>query len=129
MIADSDDRLSELPDALILVILSLLPVQDVVATTLLSKRWLHLWTTTPSLHFWSRSDNFRTLVSSALARWKGSKILKFSLDFLFDLPLTTDLDPWLLFAMEKQVEELYLNVSNSEREYYAPHLPRSQSCP
>ncbi|KAL8509599.1 hypothetical protein ACS0TY_016721 [Phlomoides rotata] len=45
------DRLSELPDSLIHLILSFLPIRDVVSTTLLSKRWENLWTTVPYLNF------------------------------------------------------------------------------
>ncbi|KAH6816612.1 hypothetical protein C2S51_021432 [Perilla frutescens var. frutescens] len=127
------DRLSELPDSLILQILSFLPVKDVVPTTLLSKRYSNLWTTIPCLYFWDNPefrDEFRNFVNRALALWKGTKILKFNMSFMFALPLTSELDSWLLFAIEKQVEELdidllaFLNAAwiygNTEAREYCP---------
>ncbi|CAA7062579.1 unnamed protein product [Microthlaspi erraticum] len=45
------DWISELPDELLLRVLSLLAAKDVVATMVLSKRWQFLWTLVPKLEF------------------------------------------------------------------------------
>lgn len=45
------DWIIELPDELLLRVLSLLPAKDVVATMLLSKRWQFLWTLVPKLEY------------------------------------------------------------------------------
>ncbi|XP_057772070.1 F-box/LRR-repeat protein At3g26922-like [Salvia miltiorrhiza] len=90
------DRLSDLPDALILEILSLLSssIRDVVRTTILSKRWKDLWTTVPRFDF-DFCDEDPNFIRGALAQWK---------------------------AMEKQVEELTVNLKSSMSiEYYVPH--------
>ena len=45
------DRLSQLPDDLLIKILSFVPTKCAVATSILSKRWLSLWTLVASLVF------------------------------------------------------------------------------
>ncbi|EOA23999.1 hypothetical protein CARUB_v10017214mg [Capsella rubella] len=49
--AVNEDRISELPDALLLQILSSLPTDNAIATSVLSKRWRSLWTMLPKLKF------------------------------------------------------------------------------
>lgn len=45
------EEISELPDDLIVAILSLIPTKDAVATMFLSKRWLSIWTMVPILDY------------------------------------------------------------------------------
>ncbi|KAL1543099.1 hypothetical protein AAHA92_20113 [Salvia divinorum] len=132
-----DDRLSELPESLILVILSFLPMTYLVTTTLLSKRWKHLWTTVPSLHLRhpidADFDKFQAFVSRALTHWRVPKLLKFTIDISFYLHMSGCIDSCLLFAIDHQVEELHLEATPSfysifeSRMYYVPH-PRLYSC-
>ncbi|XP_010918826.1 putative F-box/FBD/LRR-repeat protein At4g13965 [Elaeis guineensis] len=46
-----EDRISQLPDEILLLILSRLGIQDAAATTILSKRWRHLFYFLPCLQF------------------------------------------------------------------------------
>jgi hypothetical protein len=45
----AEDRLSALPDALVQTILSFLKAHQVVQTSVLAKRWRHLWRSVPNL--------------------------------------------------------------------------------
>ncbi|CAH8383789.1 unnamed protein product [Eruca vesicaria subsp. sativa] len=51
------ERISQLPDALLVKILSSLPTTKVVATTLLSKQWRSIWNMVPSLKFICNGGN------------------------------------------------------------------------
>ncbi|AEE78487.1 FBD-associated F-box protein [Arabidopsis thaliana] len=70
-LVNEEDRISELPEALLLLILSSLPTETVIATSVLSKQWKSLWKLVPNLKFDSKyhyhytfSDNvFRSLIS------------------------------------------------------------------
>ncbi|KAL6568243.1 hypothetical protein OROHE_003927 [Orobanche hederae] len=106
------DRLSELPDSLILNIFEFLPMNDVVSTQILSRRCKNLWITTPYLHFDCKSaadcDKFRHFVSLALLCWSGKRIQKFKLSNLTfsDKSLISDVVLWVRFAVDNGVEEL-----------------------
>ncbi|XP_057772039.1 putative F-box protein At1g49610 [Salvia miltiorrhiza] len=119
------DRLSELPDSLILHILSFLPMRHVVQTTLLSKRWADLWRTVSSLTFDDGTNDaaeqeqfleFPLFVNRAMSLWKGTEILKFHAAFDYTCwdYASSDLDVWLRVAMDKQVQVLSLNLTKSE---------------
>ncbi|EOA12711.1 hypothetical protein CARUB_v10028014mg [Capsella rubella] len=45
------DKISELPQDLLVMILSLVPIKDAVTTMFLSKRWLSVWTMIPTLEY------------------------------------------------------------------------------
>ncbi|RZC87513.1 hypothetical protein C5167_036053 [Papaver somniferum] len=50
-IGKAEDRISELPDSLLHHILSFLDIKVVARTSVLSKRWSHIWTSIPTLIF------------------------------------------------------------------------------
>lgn len=120
VISEPCDRLSELPDSLILDILSFLPMRDVVSTTFLSKRWNNLWTTVPCLDFCdiceirdeNEEERVRNFVNSALKLWKGTKVEKFKFNYSphFDMSLASDIDSWVEFAVEHKVEVLEIRL-------------------
>ncbi|KAJ1382099.1 F-box-like domain superfamily [Sesbania bispinosa] len=74
------DRISTLPDEVLCHILSFLPTQHAIATSLISKRWKNLWRSVPALHF-SDSDRIGT---PSLSYWKRRATMQ-------------NLDPYLRF--------------------------------
>ncbi|KAL8509595.1 hypothetical protein ACS0TY_016717 [Phlomoides rotata] len=131
------DRLSELPNSLILHILSTLPMRNVVRTTLLSKRWNNLWTTIPCLNFCyftyvkkEEVERIRNFINRALMLWKGIKILKFKIYIItyLEVSLAIDIDLWVRYAVEHNVEELKIHIHPLENdEYWAPQCLNSCS--
>ncbi|KAF5801687.1 putative F-box domain, leucine-rich repeat domain superfamily, F-box-like domain superfamily [Helianthus annuus] len=81
------DRLSVLPDDLILQILSFVGLKDAIGTSVLSSRWRYLWTSIPHLSF-SSQDSICCLnllpMSSLVATIKFSCLLSI---FIFVKPL------------------------------------------
>ncbi|XP_015162979.1 putative F-box protein At1g49610 [Solanum tuberosum] len=118
------DRISQLPDALIVQILSRLSITDAFRTIILSKPWQYFWTSIDNLVYdneeFSRSDSsmlhkFISLTDNVLPLLSSSSIKKCSLNFVFkhedDVSYFPVIDKWLEFAVNKKVEGLCLNIS------------------
>ncbi|WVY97673.1 hypothetical protein V8G54_029824 [Vigna mungo] len=92
------DLISSLPDEIICYILSFLPSQQVVATSVLSKRWNLLWRFVPSLdfdtfnkYFWlliDSSNKFSSSVCSFLVRRGDQPFYKFRLKGFSSMDVT-----------------------------------------
>ncbi|XP_006363820.1 F-box/LRR-repeat protein At5g02910-like [Solanum tuberosum] len=116
------DWISELPDALIVQILSQMPIQDAFKTSILSKRWQYPWTSIDNLIFdnrntnWSDRENvinkFISFTDNVLPLLCCSKIKKFCLYFRFCLvaSYSSKIDKWLEIALKKKVEDLDLEI-------------------
>ncbi|XP_057772031.1 F-box/LRR-repeat protein At3g26922-like [Salvia miltiorrhiza] len=126
----SCDRLSQLPNKLIFFIFELLPMNDVVRSTILSKRWKDLWRTAPFLNFTDYSFKYnyyrnvakvRRLVNRALILWRGIELLKFKIDFRSRYDhVSVDLNVWVRWAKEKRVEEIHLRIKDMHESYELP---------
>ncbi|KAM7269431.1 hypothetical protein ACFE04_024928 [Oxalis oulophora] len=72
------DRLSNLPDGMIHHILSFVDARLAVQTSVLSKRWIHLWINIPVLNFYSREFpgkfSFENFIRQFLKRHNASTI-------------------------------------------------------
>ncbi|XP_074271677.1 F-box/FBD/LRR-repeat protein At5g53840-like [Silene latifolia] len=85
----SSDRLSGLPEHLLLEILSRMPLKSAVGTSILSRRWRFLWTDLPDIHlcmdddFGARkgtAEFFNLIRNNLLPKLNCPSIRKFTLD-------------------------------------------------
>ncbi|XP_057422359.1 F-box/FBD/LRR-repeat protein At4g26340-like [Lotus japonicus] len=118
------DRISVLPSEVLCHILSFLPTEDVVATTVISKRWRSLWLLVPTLDFdyqrYISSNNNRS--QSSFVRFVYATILGGS---CFPQPIKTfhlicdssisDTTIWLNAAMQqRQVQNLEIEFRSKQ---------------
>ncbi|CAA7042378.1 unnamed protein product [Microthlaspi erraticum] len=109
------DRISNLPEALLLQILSLLPTKDVVATSVLSKQWRSLWKMVPTLYFdydsnQSKHETFSEIVSRLLLSHKAPFLESLHTNLNPDGCDAMDIGMWIGIAYAHHVRELILNI-------------------
>ncbi|KAG7574203.1 F-box-like domain superfamily [Arabidopsis suecica] len=110
------DSISSLPDVILQQILSYLPTNLAIRTSVLSTRWRHVWYDTPSLYFDGPGTLYRGLkadtINKTLARYKLPKIMSFHLytNMLDNVPY---IDDWIEFAISRNVENLSLDCGES----------------
>nr|VDD30703.1 unnamed protein product [Brassica oleracea] len=120
----SGDLISSLPDEILQQILSLIRTKFAIRTSILSKRWRHVWLDTPSLSFDSFSLKAHT-INQTLARYTARKMKTFHICTRMrqNVPY---IDTWIKFAMSLLEINLNLfsrNVENLTLRF--DHLPSS----
>ncbi|RZB52320.1 F-box/FBD/LRR-repeat protein At5g56420-like [Glycine soja] len=125
-----DDRISHLPDVLLLQILSLLPTKQVVITGILSKRWRPLWPavsvldfddeSSPEFHHPGGLTGFAEFVYSVLLLHDAPAIERFRLRCANPNYSARDIATWLCHVARRRAERVELSLSLSR--YVA--LPR-----
>lgn len=107
--------LSNLPDVIILKILSLLPTKDAIRTSILSKRWEHQWTSIPYLEFYEGPLTNRSLLVNAVDRallLRGpADIEVFGLAFAV-LGDSYRVNAWISAIVRRNVEELSISLDS-----------------
>ncbi|CAH9069508.1 unnamed protein product [Cuscuta epithymum] len=126
----SIDRISALPDCLLVHIISLLGMKKAASTSILGKRWQFLWTELPSLQFdsygWAKSkeseitSDFVAWVNRIIATRRGNYLEKLKVTFKYEDCFSTDVDNWIQFALESKVKEVSLEMNNSQ-DFYILH--------
>ncbi|XP_030963615.1 putative F-box/LRR-repeat protein At5g02700 [Quercus lobata] len=126
-----EDRISTLPDSILLSILCFLPTKDPIKTGVLSKRWSYLWTSVPSLSFEHGSfqciDDFTSAVDHTLLPHRAPMLRNFFVLFNYETHLKPCLDLWFRFATTAKVDQLSIlltstDFSGSEEYPLPPHL-------
>ncbi|XP_057440208.1 probable FBD-associated F-box protein At1g32375 [Lotus japonicus] len=115
--ADMDDRISRLSDELLCHILSFLPTQQAVATSVLSKRWLPLWISVPVLDYDNVSNrepshSFERLIyATILARDRAQPITTFRLKYKPRVrEHVKDVNVWVNTAIRRGIQNLEIKL-------------------
>ncbi|EYU25809.1 hypothetical protein MIMGU_mgv1a021367mg, partial [Erythranthe guttata] len=140
---DDDDRISQLPDDILVDILCLLSLKEAGRTSVLSTRWINLWKHTPSLDFdgeisfeaklkesmgkdipleeleklcklpKSKRRKYTEWVNSVIQSHKSPTLKQFRLRYALDTSDKNSITLWLQFASSRQVQSLELFAPGS----------------
>ncbi|KAJ0100944.1 hypothetical protein Patl1_05017 [Pistacia atlantica] len=134
---EGEDIISKLPDNILHYILSFLPTQYVLRTSVLSKRWMCLWTSISIINFdendyfndntWLRympenvEASFLNSVDRVLNRHDPTCIQKFRLVAMLCVIISTSrIHSWVSTALSHKVQELDLSLP-AESVYMFPN--------
>ncbi|KAL1829861.1 hypothetical protein ACET3Z_008273 [Daucus carota] len=132
----SMDIISDLPQSIIDIILTKLPIKDAVRTSVLSSKWRYQWTTMTELVFdekcLSLCDDKKVAEKEYVdfimrfLMLHNAPIQKFKLSTSY-LKKSTDIDQWLRVLSRTDIKEVVLDVYGKEWEWDNPRLsiPRS----
>ncbi|CAH9069932.1 unnamed protein product [Cuscuta epithymum] len=117
---DNVDRISELPDDILISIISRLTLREAIATSILSARWRHLYHHTARLDFPSFSDtlpfhqvlhvDYIKMVDRTLDSYKGNQVKEFKVHMCsFE---GANIEKWLDFVLSRGVETIRLHIDH-----------------
>ncbi|GER43276.1 F-box/RNI-like/FBD-like domains-containing protein [Striga asiatica] len=127
-----DNLISQLPDDILLIILSFLPLKEAGRTSVLSSRWRNLWSYILHLNFDDYSSMEKVMldptfhsvsverekyvkwVDSVLQLHRGSTVKELRICFSLVKSATKSITKWLEFAFERHTEKLELNLSDGD---------------
>ncbi|KAJ4884451.1 F-box/LRR-repeat protein [Raphanus sativus] len=110
------DFISLLPDAILHHILSYIPTEYAIRTSVLSKRWKHVWRETPSLSFHCHmSDHPDSITKTLATNFTAPKLTSFHIHVTFNnFDLTSShIHSWIELAVSRHAEKISLVVIGS----------------
>ncbi|GAU38300.1 hypothetical protein TSUD_157850 [Trifolium subterraneum] len=124
LIDEEPDRISCLPGHVTDQILSLLPIEEAVQTSVLSSKWRNKWHTIPNLVFDPHCvAEYPSIVDHVLLLHSGP-INKFEISDRDRVPVNssvaTDIDRWILHLIRNSVKELVLDLVLMGERYKIP---------
>ncbi|XP_071924443.1 F-box/LRR-repeat protein At2g42730-like [Coffea arabica] len=132
-----DDRISQLPDEILVFILSLLTLKEAAQTSVLSSRWINLWKYTPRLDFDAsasldriernpkkllgrESGRYVNWVNRVMQLHQGLTLDEFRLCFDLGISSQSEIDKWLEYAFRRTVKRLEVGLSRSRNHFRHP---------
>ncbi|TKY69460.1 F-box/FBD/LRR-repeat protein [Spatholobus suberectus] len=125
------DRISDLPRNVIDSILQYLPIQDLVKTSILSRKWRYMWASVPQLQFENnffenckRLENLEasSIITEVLLLHNGP-VHKFTLHIPSNYPIKIEcLSKWILFLSRKGIKDLELVNLQTDRYQTPSHI-------
>ncbi|XP_039689389.1 F-box/LRR-repeat protein 13-like [Medicago truncatula] len=130
--------ISNLPDEILIHILSFLTTKESVATSILSKRWIHLWHHVPNLIFPNITVNgiqsnytFNEFLFSVLIALDTNFINTFHLHIHYSNPNLAyhlsfpNVTKWINLVVQRKLNHLHLHLDNGNFYKFLPKLPTS----
>ncbi|EYU33419.1 hypothetical protein MIMGU_mgv1a0257491mg, partial [Erythranthe guttata] len=118
IIYGDNDRISHLPDDILVDLLSLLSLKEAVCTSVLSSRWHNLWKHTYSLNFdphdsLQKEEKYVKWVNSVIRKHKAAILKDFVIRLRLSRTFQKDVNRWIEFAFARHVQRLELDLSKS----------------
>ena len=116
--------MSELPEEIVVSILSRLTLREAVRTSVLSKPWRYVWTCIPVLNFDANDisrvplgdHEYNKWVSGVLAQRRGPNVDEFRVCYDLDEASRDDIDGWIKFALSNRVHTVELSLSTLNKQ-------------
>lgn len=107
---ETKDYISQLPDSILHHISSCphLPLEDVIKTSVLSKRWLSVWTGVSALNLYDCA-RFVDTTLKLYCTGPNYEVEKLFISFKYKYSCRSYVDNWICFALQRSVEELFLH--------------------
>ncbi|KAL8053402.1 hypothetical protein ABFX02_05G068500 [Erythranthe guttata] len=136
-----DDRISRLPDDILVDILSLLSLKEAVCTSVLSSRWHNLWKHIYRLNFdphvslqkgtqqgfescKEKRKKYVKWVNSVIKKHKAAILKDFIIRLRLSRKFQKDVNRWINFAIVRHVQRLELDLTTGHSSRYNCSLPQ-----
>lgn len=106
---DGADFINSMPDEILHHILSFIPTDLAMKTSVLSRRWRHVWSETPCLDI----NEFRLKpggMNQTLTSYTAPKITSFNLCMSLDHNTASQVDSWIEFAISRKAQKLSVSI-------------------